>query len=330
MKVAIIGSGAWGTAIATVLAHNHHDVVMWTHEEDVVQAINEQHENTHYLPGVALHHGIKATTNKEEALKDVVWVFEAIPVKFMRTVINEFVQYYTPEQKWVVLSKGIEKDTCLLPAHIMQELLGVDAHIAVLAGPSFAIEVTAQQLTSVSVASKDLLLCKELEELLETDYFRLNATDDVRGVQICAALKNVVALGMGILEGLMCEDNTKALFFAKMYQTIRSFVMQAGGLAITTEEPAGLGDLVLTAFGSHSRNLAAGKAFVIGEDAPHARAVPESFNTVVSFNQILEGTLSWQGASSLDGDFLLFKALYCVVTQKKEPAHLLEMLAQVA
>ncbi len=327
MKVTVLGSGAWGTAIATVLAHNHHEVVMWTYEEDVVKSINQEHINAYYLPDMPIHNTICATTNKEEALQDAEWVFEAVPVKYMRSVLKECVSYYNPAQKWVVLSKGIEKDTCLLPVHILEELFGKDVQSIVLAGPSFAKEVVAQQLTSVSIASKDMKLCNALEQLMETEYFTLEATKDVRGVQLCAALKNVVALGMGLLEGLGCQDNTKALFFARIYRELRSFIIKAGGDGVTMEEPAGLGDLVLTAFGAQSKNLAAGKAFVIGEGGPHERAVPESLNTIVAVYQIYQGKQQWGEPCPMGDEYILLEALYDIVSKEQEPAYLLEVLS---
>lgn len=318
MKVTVLGSGAWGAAIATVLAHNHHQVTLWTHEQDVVQTINEQHVNTHYLPDVPLHHSIFATTNKEQAIDGSEWVFEAIPVKYMRPVLEQFVSYYKSEQRWVLLSKGIEQNTLLLPTQILDDVFKSSVKSVVLAGPSFAKDVVAQQLTAVSIASTDHLLMDDLKQLLTTDYFILFPTNDVVGVQLCAALKNVVTLGMGMLDGLMCTDNTKAFFFVQSLQEMRELVLACGGQAETIQGFAGIGDLVLTAFGLHSRNFAAGKAFVNEVESDKGRVVPESLNTVASVNQIIERN---------NLHLVLLKSLSKIISGAEEPSFLLQQLS---
>lgn len=318
MKVTILGAGAWGTAIATVLAHNHHEVTLWTHEQDVTQSINEQHVNTHYLADVSLHHNIYATTDKSRAFDEAEWIFEAIPVKYMRSVLEQFVPYYKPKQRWVTLSKGIEQNTLLLPTQILDDVFQSSVQSIVLAGPSFAKDVVGQQLTAVSIASSNDLLMDELKQLMITDYFRLFKTNDVVGVQLCAALKNVITLGMGMLDGLLCTDNTKAFFFVQSLKEMREFVLACGGQEATIHEFAGIGDLVLTAFGLHSRNFAAGKSFV-EEDDNNSRVVPESLNSVVSVNQLLEKN---------NLHLALLKSLYLIISKLEEPSCLLQELSQ--
>lgn len=318
MKVTILGSGSWGTAVATLLAHNQHEVTLWTHENDVVRTINEQHVNMHYLPDVPLSNTIYATLDKKHALEDAEWVFEAIPVKYMRQVLEQFVPYYRPEQRWVTLSKGIEQDTLLLPTQILDDVFQSSVKSVVLAGPSFAKDVIDQQLTAVSIASEDDALMDDLQALITTKYFLLFPTQDVVGVQFCAALKNIITLGIGMLDGLNCTDNTKAFFFVKSLQEMRELVLASGGQESTIDEFAGIGDLVLTAFGLHSKNLAAGKAFVT-ESKMKNRMVPESLNTVVSVHQFLEKN---------NLHLPLVKSLYAVVLGDQEPSYLLQQLSQ--
>lgn len=318
MKITILGSGSWGTAVATLLAHNQHQVTLWTHEHDVVKTVNEQHVNMHYLPDVPLSNTIYATLDKKHALEDAEWVFEAIPVKYMRQVLEQFVPYYRPEQRWVTLSKGIEQDTLLLPTQILDDVFQSSVKSVVLAGPSFAKDVIDQQLTAVSIASEDDALMDDLQALITTKYFLLFPTQDVVGVQFCAALKNVITLGIGMLDGLNCMDNTKAFFFVKSLQEMRELVLASGGQESTVDEFAGIGDLVLTAFGLHSKNLAAGKAFV-AESKMKNRMVPESLNTVVSVHQFLEKN---------NLHLPLFKSLYAVVSGDQEPSYLLQQLSQ--
>jgi glycerol-3-phosphate dehydrogenase (NAD(P)+) len=318
MKITILGSGSWGTAIATVLAHNNHEVTLWTHEQDVVQTINEQHVNTHYLPDVPLYHSICATTDKNQAFDNAEWIFEAIPVKYMRQVLKQCISYYKPEQRWVVLSKGIEQKTLLLPSQILDDVFESCVQTVVLAGPSFAKDVVAQQLTAVSIAANNPDLMVDLKELMTTDYFKLFPTDDLMGVQLCAALKNIITFGIGMLDGLICTDNTKAFFFVQSLKEMRQLVIACEGQGTTVDEFAGVGDLVLTAFGLHSRNLAAGKAFVDGvSDQEKNRSVPESLNTLVSVNQLLE-------KKNLHSPLL--QSLYLVVSGIEEPSYVLKQL----
>jgi glycerol-3-phosphate dehydrogenase (NAD(P)+) len=291
-KVAVIGAGAWGTAVATVLAHNNYVVSLWTHEQDVVTSIKQDCINTLYLPNVKLSENIQPTTDLKEAFDGAQWIFEAVPVKYMRSVLETLKPHYNDQQRWVVLSKGIEQDTLLLPSQILDDVFETSVESVVLVGPSFATDVVAQQLTGVTVASKNKELVSELQSFMTTDYFVLFPSEDILGVQLCAALKNAITLGVGILDGAGYTDNTKTFFLVKSLQEMRQLVVACGGESQTVDGFAGIGDLVLTALGKQSRNLAAGKRLGAGEsqEAINAsqRCVPESFNTVASIVQLIE------------------------------------------
>lgn len=322
-KIAVLGGGAWGTAIATVLAHNNYSVCLWAHEQAVVESIQQDGINSLYLPGVTLSPKIKPTNNLEEALDGVQWIFEAVPVKYMRSVIEMVKPYYNDKQRWVVLSKGIEQDTLLLPSQILDDVFKASVQSVVLMGPSFAVDVIAQQLTGVSIGSKDTQLMSDLQALMTTDYFFLFPSQDSVGIQLCAALKNAITLGMGILDGAGYTDNTKTFFLVKSLQEMRKLVFACGGESQTVDGFAGIGDLVLTALGKHSKNLAAGKKLGAGASQESIRAeqkcVPESFNTVVSLVHLIE-----QNNLHLP----LLKSLDLIVQGKKDSKSILTLLAQ--
>jgi len=292
MNICVVGAGAWGTAVSTLLAHNGHQVRLWSHEESVTETITKTGSNTDYLPNVTLPKTIVATSSFKEALVDVEWVFEAVPVQFLRSVLEEAKPFITTKHKWVVLSKGIEQDTLALPGDIIKQVIGTNTQYAVLAGPSFAKDLSEKQPTGVSLASQNNGLVQELTAILENDYFSVAPSNDVIGVQLCAALKNVVAFGVGILEGAGYTDNTKALFLVKSLEQIGTLVTACGGNAQTVNGFAGVGDLLLTACGNLSRNLSVGKRFGKGQTiasiTKESKTVPESINSVVSVFQLLQ------------------------------------------
>src|SRR3989338_1312636 len=244
-KVAVIGGGAWGTAVATVLTHNGHEVALWCLEKEVSLGINQTRENNRYLPGIKLSELLWATSNLQEALADTQWVFEAIPVVHMRNILEQARAFVSSEQRWVVLSKGIEQKTLLLPSRIVQDVLGKNTKVAVLAGPSFAQELVAQQLTAVALVAydRDNFILKELQELVRTSYFVPEIHSDIPGVELCAALKNVLALGVGMFEGMKSGDNTKAFFLIKSLQELVVLLESFGGKKETVYGLAGIGDL---------------------------------------------------------------------------------------
>jgi glycerol-3-phosphate dehydrogenase (NAD(P)+) len=290
--VCILGEGAFGTAIAMLLAHNGYTVRLWCYDAAVAQVIKEKHVNERYFPGVTLSSRIEPTTNINQALTDVRWVFEAIPVKYLRSVLIQVKPYFQHNQVWVILSKGIEQDSLLLPSQIVDNVFTVPIQKAVVTGPSFAHEVAQKQITAVALSSTDHVIAHELHTVLANDYFHLYITPDIIGVQIGAALKNVIALGIGMLDGAQYGDNPKAFFFTKGLQEIAHISVMLGGHQETIYGLAGVGDLVLTSLGKSSRNLEIGRRLGKGEKLEtiiqKIGSIPEGINTVVAFYQLLQ------------------------------------------
>jgi glycerol-3-phosphate dehydrogenase (NAD(P)+) len=291
-QIAIVGEGAWGTAVATLLAHNGHAVTIWCYHQEVAEQITTQHRNEKFLPGIMLDPSIRATSDMKEAVCEAHWVFEAIPVKFLRSVLKETKSCFDPDQVWVVLSKGIEKETLLFPTQIIDEIFGVSVKKTIFAGPSFANDVAKKQITAVTVAAPDCDLGVELQQILANDYFRPYITTDMIGVQVGAALKNVIALGVGMLDGAGYTDNAKAFLLTRGLHEMVQLATKLGGKQETLYGLSGIGDLVLTAMGSLSKNLEVGKRLGSGQSLEkilkETGYIPEGINTVQSVKQLME------------------------------------------
>lgn len=263
--VAMIGEGSWGTAIAQLLAGNGYTVHLWCHDHEVADSIVAQGENKKYLPGIRLHKNIIPFTNLAQAVCGVRWVFEAIPVRYLRSVLQQARPCFAQEQVWVVLSKGIEDQTLLFPTQIIDDAFGCEVQKAVFAGPSFAREVAEGAITGVTIGATDCNLGNELQKILSNDFFRAHTTTDLMGVQVGAAFKNLISLGVGMLDGAGYGDNPKAFFFTRGLQEAVQFAQALGGKQETLYGFSGMGDLVLTSMGKASRNRQVGYRIGRGE-----------------------------------------------------------------
>jgi glycerol-3-phosphate dehydrogenase (NAD(P)+) len=291
MKIAMLGSGAWGTALATLLAHNGHEVLMWAYESEVANDINQFHENKHYLPGITLDKKISATSDISQAICGTQWIFEAIPVEFLRKALEQTVHCFSKEQIWVITSKGIEQNTLMLPSQIIDDVFGYKTKQAVIAGPSFAYDLARKDITGVAVAAQDCAVADALQELMANLYFRPYVNLDMVGVQLAAALKNVITLGVGMLDGAGFADNAKAFLFTRGLHEMVQLGIAMGAQKDTFYGLAGVGDLVLTAMGKRSRNLQVGRYLGIGKTLDHILQttgyIPEGINTVQSLHQLM-------------------------------------------
>lgn len=292
MKVAILGAGAWGTAIASVLANNGHDVLLWVHESDVVDDINSNHRNNRYLPNILLHQSIRATSNLAEVICGTKYVFESLPVCYMRSTIAQTVNCFSKDQIWVITSKGIEQNTLMLPTQIIDDLFGYKTKKVVMAGPSFAQEVAEKKVTGIVIASDDHTVAQQLQTLMKNDYFCPEISSDMIGVQLGGALKNVITLGIGMLDGAGFTDNAKAFLFTQGLAEMAKLGVKLGAKQETFYGLSGVGDLVLTAMGKLSKNLAVGRQLGKGQPIDQiikeTGYIPEGVNTVQSLHQLMQ------------------------------------------
>lgn len=319
--IVVIGEGAWGTAIATLLAENNHTVLLWCHDIAVKNALISTRYNDRYLPGIFLPETIIPVTDLNDALQKSSLIFEAIPVKFLRSVLEAVDPSLGAQKSWVLLSKGIEKDTLLFPTQLLDAVMGTVCQKAVLFGPNFAQEVAQKQISAATIAVDDVELGVQVQLLLANGYFRPYLSCDVMGVQVGGALKNVIALAVGMLRGAGYGDNTQTFVLTRGLHEMVSFARACGAQASTLYGLSGIGDLVLTALGKLSRNSAVGQRLGKGETLEiilqETGIIPESINTLVSMHQLM---------LKKDLKLPLLMGIYDVVFRSLSLADFLQML----
>ena len=261
MKVAVLGGGSMGVACAALLSKNGHGVSIWTPVEAEAKQIQETHGIAERLPGVVLPETVVATTSLEVALAEVGLVLLAVPSVFIRTTCRNASSVLRAQGitgiPFVCCSKGLENETGLLLTDIMEEELP-DFAVAVLSGPSYAIEIATGMPTAVVIASGDLSVAQQCQDVFMNGEFRVYTSTDVVGVELGGALKNVIALCAGICDGLGFGDNTKAALLTRGIAEIARLGVAMGADVQTFFGLTGMGDMILTCTGKHSRNKQAG------------------------------------------------------------------------
>jgi glycerol-3-phosphate dehydrogenase (NAD(P)+) len=255
MRIGILGAGAWGTALACVAADAGHDVQLWAREHDVVEAMTATRTNDAFLPGSVLAESIRATSSMEDLVGSDI-IINATPTQFVRATVRDAV---VAGAIVVNVAKGIEVGTSKRVSEIMHEVAPSMAAYVVLSGPSHAEEVVHRMPTTVVAASADPAIAQIVQSALTTPAFRVYASDDVVGVEICGALKNVIAIAAGIVDGLGLGDNTKAALMTRGLAEIARLGVALGAEQGTFYGLAGLGDLYVTCASRHSRNRSVGE-----------------------------------------------------------------------
>lgn len=266
----IIGAGAWGTALAVSARRSGREVTLWAHEADVVAAINQSHENPVFLPGVKLDPGIRATAEPDELLKSDA-VLAVAPAQFLRATLARFAPGWPEGLPIVVCAKGVEQGSLCLMTDVVAETLP-KAPQAVLSGPTFAIEVAKGLPTAVTLACKDEKLGAKLVQALGTRSFRPYLSDDPVGAEVGGAVKNVLAIACGIVAGKGLGDNARAALITRGLAEIVRLAAAKGGKPETLMGLSGLGDLILTANSTQSRNFSVGLALGQGKSLQEALA----------------------------------------------------------
>jgi len=262
MRIGVIGGGAWGTALAQVAAAGGEPVLLWAREGEVVDAINQTHENATFLPGIGLSPAIRATGDMAElAAMDALLL--VTPAQHLRSVLHGLPQRDAP---LVLCAKGIEAGSCALMSEVAAEMQP-RAPIAVLSGPTFAHEVAAGLPTAITLACEDAATGEALAQRLARPAFRPYASADVVGAEIGGAVKNVLAIACGVVEGRKLGQNARAALISRGFAEMSRFGMARGARAETLGGLSGLGDLVLTCSSISSRNFSLGKAMGEGGDA---------------------------------------------------------------
>ncbi|MFA5098111.1 MAG: NAD(P)H-dependent glycerol-3-phosphate dehydrogenase [Candidatus Margulisiibacteriota bacterium] len=313
-SVSIIGAGAWGTTLADLLAKKGLDILLWCFEEQTVQDINSSKENKKFLPGIKLHKNITATADLEESFNNSKVIISVIPCQHIRNTYQDKGLVVSKDVMILSATKGIEKDTLKRPSEIIKELLKAE-NVAALSGPNLSKEI-AQGLPAASViASSDDNTAKILQEILNTEKFRIYTSDDVIGVELGGALKNVIAIAAGICDGLALGSNAKSALIVRGLAEIKRLGIAAGAKQGTFSGLSGIGDLITTCQSSLSRNhsvgeqLAKGKTLV--EIQKSMNAIPEGVDTSVSALKLAE---------RLEVEIPITREVYKVLLEGKKPA----------
>ena len=282
-KVAVIGSGSWGSALAIMLINHGHEVSMWARSEDAVKEINEKHTNEKYLPGIPLPEKLWASTDREKALDGAEIVISAVPSRGVRTTMTDFAPYLKKGTILVNVAKGLEDGSLLRLSEVMKECVP-QCEICILSGPSHAEEVAREIPTACLIASEKEEVAKMVQEDFMNPRFRLYTNTDVVGVEMGAALKNVIALAAGMSDGLGFGDNTKAALMTRGMTEMARLGMAMGGKLETFAGLSGIGDLIVTCTSMHSRNRRAGillgKGMSLSDTLAEVKMVVEGVNTV--------------------------------------------------
>ena len=262
-SIGVIGAGAWGTALAQVLSNGGRDVLIWAREPEVVQSINDNHENGVFLPGIPLHDGLKATESLDEvATRDILLL--VTPAQFLRTTLESLKTHITNGKPVVICSKGIEIDTGLLLSQVAEAVVP-DATIATLTGPTFASEIAKGLPGAVTIAAHKTDTGRELQEALGVKGFRPYVTDDVIGTQLGGAIKNVIAIACGVVYGRKLGESARAALVTRGVAEIARLGVAMGAHKETLLGMCGIGDLMLTCSSMQSRNFSLGTALGEGK-----------------------------------------------------------------
>lgn len=309
-KITVFGMGSFGTALANVLAENGHTVLMWGKNEDSVKELNDHHQNKRYLKDVVLDSRIKATSDIKEAVNFTDIYLMALPTKAMREVTSEIDSLIDSKKTFIHVAKGIENDTFKRVSEMIEDSISEDHNggIGVLSGPSHAEEVVIKQPTTVAASSKDEKVSKLIQDLFMNDYLRVYTNNDLVGVELGGALKNIIAVASGIVAGMGYGDNAKAALMTRGLAEISRLGEKLGADPMTFLGLGGIGDLIVTCTSTHSRNYTLG--FKLGQ----GQTMDEALNEM---NMVVEGIYTTNSvyhlAKQQNVDMPITNALYKVL-----------------
>lgn len=312
--IAVLGAGSWGTALAIQLMRNGAPVTLWGHNPDHVANIISRGENDRYLPGIALPEGLHVEASLELAVSNIQDILIAVPSHAFRSVLESIQPYLTSSSRIIWATKGLETGSGKLLHEVAEECLGDGVSTAVVSGPTFAKEVAEGLPTAVTVSSSDEKFAHDIAERLHSEFFRAYTSNDVIGVEVGGAVKNVMAIGAGIADGLGFGANTRTALITRGLAEMMRLGEALGGHRETFMGLAGLGDLVLTCTDDQSRNRRLGLALGRGEKLEDALA---------AIDQVVEGVQTareiYDLAQSKDVDMPITEQVYVVLYEGHSP-----------
>ncbi len=266
-KICILGSGAWGSVVASLLADNKNNVIIYGKSRDSVDEINTYHTNKKHLENFNINPNVRATLNINEAVKNAEIIVFAVPSFAIKEIAKRLNPYINKDTIIVNLSKGFDKETGKTLGETLRENLPLETRgkVVSLLGPSFAEEVAEKQLTAITASAENEEIASIIQRVFSCDYFRVYTNTDTVGTELCSSLKNVIALASGIADGIGCKVNTRAALITRGMAEIKRFVLHFKGKEETCFSLAGIGDLILTCSSKTSRNYMAG--YTIGTNS---------------------------------------------------------------
>jgi len=325
-RIAIIGAGAWGTALAIVLGRKgSHEVRLWANEPEVCESIRDRRVNEHFLPGFNLPETILATNDTNVALDNAEIVVSVMPSQHCRRLFQKMAPSLSGEMLFVSCTKGLEEGTLLRMTEVIQDALrGRDfvPRVAALSGPSFAKEVARRDPTAVTLASDDAGLNRALQGAFNDSRFRVYTNDDVIGVELGGALKNIIAIAAGVCDGLDLGHNSVAALITRGLAEVARLVVACGGRLDTMAGLGGLGDLVLTCTGDLSRNR------TVGVQLGKGRKLPDIISGM--HGTVAEGVLTTRAAIALarkkNVEMPITEQMFAILEDGKSPQQAIEDL----
>ena len=319
-KICVLGAGSWGTALALVVAKKGYNVSMWTLSEDQCQKVNSTRENVDYLPGVNIPKNIHITTDLKEAINDSSVIVLAVPSQAIRSVCKQIKPFVNKNQILVDVAKGLEKGTGLRLSQVCEKELP-ECKYVVLSGPSHAEEVSRDIPTTVVVASEDLTTAEKIQDIFMSPKFRVYTNPDVVGVELGGALKNIIAFGAGICDGLGYGDNAKAALMTRGIREISRLGVAMGAETSTFSGLSGIGDLIVTCTSMHSRNRRAG--ILIGQ----GKSLDETLKEVKMVVEGITATeVAYEVAKKLNIEMPITNAIYSVLHDGANPDEVVDEL----
>lgn len=307
MKITLLGGGSWGTALSKLLSENEHEVTVWLRDEEQCKILSTERVNKKYLPNVKIPDSIVFTSNINEAAKDAEILLIVTPTQMIRSILKQIKEEYKTNKIIINASKGIEKGTMSLVSDIVKEET-INCVFAALSGPSHAEEVGLSMPTAITIACDDKEVAESIQDAFMSTYFRVYTNDDVIGAEIGGALKNIIALGAGISDGVGYGDNAKAALMNRGIVEIARLGIAMGADVHTFYGLSGIGDLIVTCTSKHSRNWNAG--YLIGQGLTKDEAIKK-------IGMVVEGIpttyAAYELSKKLNVDMPIVNAMYDVL-----------------
>ena len=322
-KIAVLGAGSWGTALSMVLEENGHQVRLWSHHAEQINEINEKHTNKHYLSAITLSDKIVGFSSLKEVLDGIDVILFVVPTSAIRSIAEQVASYLKKPAMIVHASKGLEQGTHKRISEILEEEIPAEKREAVVAlsGPSHAEEVAVKDLTSITSASKNHEAATFIQKMFMNDYFRVYTNEDIIGVELGAALKNIIAVGAGALVGLGYGDNAKAALMTRGLAEISRLGTAFGANPLTFLGLSGVGDLIVTCTSIHSRNWRAGKMLGEGKNLDEI---------LTDMGMVVEGVATTKAAYELaalkEVDMPITNAIYDVIYNHQDVREVIDQL----